>query len=99
MKEKSDSETIPLDTHQQLRAYLAQSEKAAKQKSTADDSHRRHTGQREPQLSAPGSGAADRRAYRYRILSVVHRSRSALKKGQFDEAVEIARQIPQIEAL
>ena len=46
MKEKPDSEAIQLDTHQQLRAYLAQSEKAAKQKSTADDSHRRHTGQR-----------------------------------------------------
>ena len=96
---KPGSESIPLETHQQLRAYLTQSEKAAKQKSSADDSHRRHTGQREPRLSAPGTGAVDRRAYRYRILSVVHHSRAALKKGQFDEAVEIARQIPQIEAL
>ena len=97
MNEKSGSETIQLETHQQLRAYLTQSEKAAKQKS-ADDSRHRHTGQREGRPSAPGAGAADRRAYRYRILSVVHRSRAALKKGQFDEAVEIARQIPQIEA-
>ena len=97
MKNKSDSESIQLDTHQQLRAYLTQSEKVAKQQS-ADDSHRRHTGQRERRPSAPSTGAVDRRAYRYRILSVVHRSRAALKKGQFDEAVKIARQIPQIEA-
>lgn len=89
-------EQTSLDTPQELRAYLNRSEKAAKQKSS-DDSHHHHTGHRETHLSASSAGGTDRRAYRYRVLSIVHRSRTALKNGKFDEAVKIAQTIQQIE--